>query len=137
MNQPLRETIKVQARRAILVGMIPHGAPLTKEHCLDELSGLVKTAGCEVVGRLVQVKDKPDPATYLGKGKIEELRQLIQSTNAELAVFDNTLSPSQGKNIETAIKSIVVDRSEVILDIFATHARTFEARLQVELAQLL
>ncbi len=137
MGQPLRETLKVEAKKAVLVGMIPHGSPLAKEHYLDELSGLVKTAGCEVVGRLVQVKDQPDPATYLGKGKIEELHQLMQSTGAELAVFDNTLSPSQGKNIEAAIKSIVVDRSEVILDIFATHARTYEARLQVELAQLL
>ncbi len=137
LGQPLRETLKVEAKRAVLVGMIPHGSQLAKDHFLDELSGLVKTAGCEVVGRLVQVKDKPDPATYLGKGKIEELHQLMQSTDAELAVFDNTLSPSQGKNIEEAVKAIVVDRSEVILDIFASHARTHEARLQVELAQLL
>ncbi|MFN3161473.1 MAG: GTPase HflX [Rubinisphaera brasiliensis] len=137
MGQPLRETLKVQAKKAVLVGMVSPQTSLEKGHYLDELSGLVKTAGCEIVGRLTQFRDKPDPATYLGKGKIEELHQLMQSTGAELAVFDNNLSPSQGKNIEAAIKTIVVDRSEVILDIFASHAKTYEARLQVELAQLL
>ena len=137
LNQPLRDTLKVQAKRAVLVGMLPPGSALSKEHALDELAGLAETAGCEIVGHLVQHRDTPDPATYLGKGKIEELRLLMQATDAELAIFDNNLSPSQGKNIESTIKSIVVDRSEVILDIFATHARTYEAKLQVELAQLL
>ncbi|TWT64538.1 GTPase HflX [Rubinisphaera italica] len=137
MNQPLRDTLKVEAKRAVLVGMLTPGQKLSKEHALDELAGLAETAGCEVVGHLTQTRDHPEPATYLGKGKIEELNQLMQATDAELAIFDNNLSPSQGKNIETTIKSIVIDRSEVILDIFATHARTYEAKLQVELAQLL
>ncbi len=137
MNQPLRDTLKVEAKRAVLVGMLTPGQKLTKEHVLDELAGLAETAGCVVVGHLTQARDHPEPATYLGKGKIEELKQLMEATDAELAIFDNNLSPSQGKNIETTIKSIVIDRSEIILDIFATHARTYEAKLQVELAQLL
>lgn len=137
MNQPLRETLKVEAKRAILVGMVPPGAVASRDTALDELAGLAETAGCEVVGTLIQARDKPDPATYIGKGKIEELRQLMSMTDADLAIFDNNLAPSQGRNIETTIKSIVIDRSEVILDIFATHARTSESKLQVELAQLL
>ncbi|MCG6156821.1 GTPase HflX [Rubinisphaera margarita] len=138
MSQPLRDTLKVQARRAVLVGLFEPGiSAAQKEHALDELAGLAETAGCEIVGRLIQLRDSPDPATFLGKGKIEELRLLMERNDAELAIFDNSLSPSQGKNIESAVKSIVVDRSEVILDIFATHARTYEAKLQVELAQLL
>ncbi len=137
MNQPLRETLKVEAKRAVLVGMVSPGASTNRELALDELAGLAETAGCEIVGTLIQAREKPDPATYLGKGKIAELKQLMAMTQADLAIFDNNLAPSQGRNIETAIKAIVIDRSEVILDIFATHARTYEAKLQVELAQLL
>ncbi len=137
MNQPLRETLKVEAKRAVLVGMVPPGPTTNRELALDELAGLAETAGCEIVGTLVQAREKPDPATYLGKGKIEELKQLMSMTEADLAIFDNNLAPSQGRNIETTIKAIVIDRSEVILDIFATHARTSESKLQVELAQLL
>ncbi len=137
MNQPLRETLKVEAKRAVLVGMVSPGEGTNRAIALDELAGLAETAGCTIVGSLIQARDKPDPATYLGKGKIEELKQLMLATDAELAIFDNNLSPSQGRNIERIIKAIVVDRSEVILDIFATHARTYESKLQVELAQLL
>lgn len=111
--------------------------PVDKERALEELQGLVKTAGVEVVGTLVQARGKPHPATYLGSGKVEQLKQLIQARGAELVAFDNTLTPAQGRNLETETGAIIVDRSEVILDIFATHARTYEAKLQVELAQLL
>jgi GTP-binding protein HflX len=124
--------------RAILVG-----APLKRsaerlqldEH-LDELARLVDTAGARIVGRLTQLLDRPHPGTYLGSGKIEELRALIDATDATLLVFDDELSPAQGKNIEDLTQRRVMDRAEVILDIFATRARTREARLQVELAQL-
>ena len=97
---------------------------------------LVDTAGGVVVGEVTQQIDKPNPATYLGKGKVEELRLAIDEKNASLIVFDDELSPSQGKNIEDATGQRVMDRAELILDIFATRARSSEAKMQVELAQL-
>ena len=105
------------------------------EH-LDELSELVDTAGGIVVGQLTQQIERPNPATYLGKGKIEELTQRISDTQATLIVFDDELTPAQGKNIEDATGVRVMDRAELILDIFATRARSSEAKMQVELAQL-
>ena len=105
------------------------------EH-LQELERLVDTAGGVVVGEVTQQIDKPNPATYLGKGKVEELRIAIDDKNASLIVFDDELSPSQGKNIEDATGQRVIDRAELILDIFATRARSSEAKMQVELAQL-
>ena len=105
------------------------------EH-LDELERLVDTAGAVVVGQVVQQLDRPNPATYLGKGKIEELTQRISDTRASLIIFDDELTPAQGKNIEDATGQRVMDRAELILDIFATRARSSEARMQVELAQL-
>ena len=108
-----------------------------KLHALDELQGLAQTAGVNVVGTLVQMRDTPHPATCLGSGKLEELKQLVKMTDAELVLFDNNLSPAQGRNVEKELDVVIVDRSELILDIFATHARTYEAKLQVELAQLL
>jgi GTPase len=106
-----------------------------QEH-LEELQRLVDTAGARVVDQMVQFVDKPNPATYIGKGKMDELRERAVESNATLIVFDEELSPSQGKNIEDATGKRVMDRAEVILDIFATRARSAEARLQVELAQL-
>jgi GTP-binding protein HflX len=105
------------------------------EH-LQELEQLVDTAGGVVVGQVTQQIDKPNPATYLGKGKVDELRQAIVDKDASLVVFDDELSPSQGKNIEDATGQRVMDRAELILDIFATRARSSEAKMQVELAQL-
>ena len=94
------------------------------------------TAGAVVVGNITQQIDRPNPATYLGKGKIEELGTLIDETSATLIIFDDELTPAQGKNVEDATGRRVMDRAELILDIFATRARTSEAKLQVELAQL-
>jgi GTP-binding protein HflX len=124
--------------RAILVGAPrkrPNARHTVAEH-LQELERLVDTAGGVVVGEVTQQIDKPNPATYLGKGKVEELREEIAATNASLVVFDDELSPSQGKNIEDATGQRVMDRAELILDIFATRARSSEAKMQVELAQL-
>lgn len=108
---------------------------ITEEH-LEELARLADTAGVQVVGTLTQQLDRPHPGTYLGKGKVEELRALIREREATLVIFDDELSPAQGKNIEEAIGTRVMDRAELILDIFATRARTSEAKMQVELAQL-
>jgi GTP-binding protein HflX len=105
------------------------------EH-LDELEQLADTAGAVVVGRVTQQLDRPNPATYLGKGKIEELTRAIGETDASVIIFDDELTPAQGKNIEDATGQRVIDRAELILDIFATRARSSEARMQVELAQL-
>jgi GTPase len=137
LADPKREELKVQQQRAVLVAVVDTNRNIQKNHALDELTGLVKTAGAEVVGTLVQMRDRPAPGTYLGKGKLEELKQLVASADAELVVFDNNLSPSQGRNLESETGAVIVDRSELILDIFAHSARTYEAKLQVELAQLL
>lgn len=136
MAEPIREELQVQHRTAVLVAVADLDRRMSKEHALDELKGLVKTAGVKVVGELVQNRERPHPGTCLGKGKLEELKQLVDAVGAELVIFDNNLSPSQGRRLEQETKRIIVDRSELILDIFATHARTYEAKLQVELAQL-
>lgn len=124
--------------RVILVGAPRKGSNARHQVAerLEELERLVDTAGGEVVGEVTQQIDKPNPATYLGKGKVEELRIAIEDKNASLIVFDDQLSPSQGKNIEDATGQRVMDRAELILDIFATRARSSEAKMQVELAQL-
>jgi GTP-binding protein HflX len=103
---------------------------------LPELERLVDTAGAEVVGAVEQTRPRPEPATFLGKGKLEELKELVVDTEATMVVFDNDLSPAQGRNLEKTLDTKVIDRTELILDIFATHASTRQARLQVELAQL-
>ena len=119
------------------------GAPLKRpgarrviDDHLRELSELADTAGARVIGQLTQQIDRPHPGTYLGKGKLDELRDRVGETQASLVIFDEELSPTQGKNIEDAIGKRVMDRAELILDIFATRARTAEAKMQVELAQL-
>jgi len=105
------------------------------EH-LDELARLADTAGADVVGRLTQKIDKPTPNFYIGEGKVDELKERLVAEKASLVFFDEPLSPVQGVSLEKALGVRVMDRSEVILDIFATRARSHEARLQVELAQL-
>ncbi|WP_202901813.1 GTPase HflX [Thermogemmatispora carboxidivorans] len=106
------------------------------EDSLSELEALARTAGAEVVGKMLQRLRHPDPATYLGKGKVQELAALEQELGFELVIFDDELSPSQQRNLEKALNARVIDRTTLILDIFAQHARTREGRLQVELAQL-
>ena len=137
MAEPKRDELRVRQKKAILVAVVGRDDPVEKNHALDELKGLVETAGVVAVGDLVQQRPSPHPAYYLGTGKLEELTDLVKQTGAELVIFDNQLSPAQGRNLEKETGAIIVDRSELILDIFASNARTAEARLQVELAQLL
>ena len=125
----------VQSERAVLVGVLLDG-PADSLDPLGELAGLAATAGASVVGELTQRRDRPDQTTYLGKGKVAELTGLVERHDADVVIFDNDLSPAQTRNLERAIGVKVLDRSEVILDIFAARARTHEARLAVELAQL-
>lgn len=131
------QTTEPERERAILVGGPTKDTPyrITEEH-LEELGQLADTAGAEVVGTLVQRLDAPHPRHYIGEGKVAELRELLHRTDATLVIFDDELSPAQGKNLEDALGTRVVDRTELILDIFATRARTSEAQMQVELAQL-
>ncbi|TMC55054.1 MAG: GTPase HflX [Chloroflexi bacterium] len=124
--------------RAFLVGAPRKGtADATKvdEH-LDELRRLADTAGAEVVGRTYQRLEAPTPNLYLGQGKAEELKGILQEAGSTLVLFDEPLSPVQGSNLEKTLAVRVMDRTEVILDIFATRARSAEAKMQVELAQL-
>ena len=106
------------------------------EASLDELEELARTAGAQVVGRVTQKRAAFDPATCLGSGRLEELREFCQNNQVELVIFDHELSPAQQRNIETIVDLPVVDRTTLILDIFAARARSSEGRLQVELAQL-
>ncbi|MDG2219957.1 MAG: GTPase HflX [Rubripirellula sp.] len=103
---------------------------------LEELHGLATTAGTKVVDELLQRRSTPDHSTYLGKGKVEELRLMVDRHQADVVIFDNDLSPAQVRNLEKAIGAKVLDRTELILDIFAAGARTHESRLAIELAQL-
>lgn len=107
------------------------------EASLEELGRLLETAGGELCAEVVQLRESPDPRTYIGSGKLAEIRDICESTGAELVIFDGELSPAQIKNAEDAIGDVtVIDRPMLILDIFALHARTGEGKLQVELAQL-
>ena len=103
---------------------------------LHELRELAKSAGARIVGEVVQRRQRPDPATYIGKGKVEELRELVLEEGVDVVIFDDDLSPSQANNLEESLDTKVVDRTGLILDIFARRARTKEGKLQVELAQL-
>ncbi len=130
-----KRTATVASEGAILVSVqLPEQKFV--EDPLAELEGLARTAGAIVLGRVYQRRRWPDPTTYLGKGKAEHLAQMVRATGAEVVLFDNDLTPSQKRNLERIANCKVLDRTELILDIFATHARTYEARLAVELAQL-
>ena len=123
--------------RALLVGIsTPGNRASTAEEELDELALLADSAGAEVVHRLVQGRRRIDPAYFIGKGKAEEVAWLVQEKNIQLVLFDDDLTPVQVRNLERVAKCKIIDRSALILDIFASRARTREARTQVELAQL-
>ncbi len=128
---------RVPLERAVLVG-----TPRTQEHPeeaekhLAELGRLTATAGGIVAGTLVQRLRSPQPRYFLGQGKARELAERVRELNADLVIFDDELTPAQGKNLEDLCRVRIMDRAELILDIFATRARTYEARMQVELAQL-
>ena len=106
------------------------------ETSLAEFRELVVSAGADIVGEVLQRRPKPDPATLIGSGKVEEMAGVAASTNANIVLFDHDLTPTQLRNLEDALPCRVVDRTQLILDIFARHARTREGQLQVELAQL-
>lgn len=123
--------------KAVLVGLITQGQTeeMVNEY-LDELAFLAETAGAVALKRFTQKLQSPDPRTFIGKGKLQEIQQYVQSHEIDLVIFDDDLSPSQTNNIEHELKVKIIDRSNLILDIFAGRAQTAQARAQVELAQL-
>ena len=123
--------------KIVLVGMVfPDSSPEQLDRDLEELALLVDTAGADVMATVIQRRDRPDPATFLGSGKVEELHQLCLAVDADTVVFDHNLSPAQQRNLEKALGRTAIDRTAVILDIFAQNARSPEGKAQVELALL-
>ena len=130
--------MRKKRENAILVGVEIKGekSNWTIHESLSELKELAKTAGAEVLDKIYQVKDRPDGGYYIGKGKLEELKQLVELWESDLIIFDNDISPRQQKNLEEELNIKVIDRTQLILDIFASRAQTREAQVQVKLAQL-
>ncbi len=125
-----------KTEQAILIGVEPKNVPLKSSKVyLDELEFLATTAGAKTLKRFTQRLDHPNPKTYVGKGKIDEIGAYIKAYEIDLAIFDDELSPSQIRNLEKEFNCKIVDRSSLILDIFAKNARTAQAKTQVELAQ--
>ena len=120
----------------VLVGVWTEGTAEMADNSLKELSALAETAGSEVLDALIQRRDKPDPATFIGSGKVTELKDIVRSTGADTVICDGELSPAQLKTLEDKLKVKVVDRTALILDIFAQHAKSREGKAQVELAQM-
>jgi GTPase len=133
----LHEIHSREREPAILVGLSrgPGDRPRVQEH-LDELAMLADTAGADIIHRIVQERRTPDPATFIGRGKVDEISWLVGEHGIRLVIFDDDLSPVQVRNLERSIPCKIVDRSGIILDIFASRARTSESKTQVELAQL-
>ena len=127
---------KLRLEEVLLVGAWTEGTTAEMEASMWELAALAKTAGADVLDMLYQKRDKPDPGTYIGSGKVAELREIVQATGADTVIFDGELSPSQMIALEEALKIKVIDRTMLILDIFAQHAKSKEGKAQVSLAQM-
>ncbi len=127
---------QLRLERVVLVGVWTEGTATDAENSLTELAALAETAGSEVLEGMIQRRSRPDPATYVGSGKVQELRDVVVATGADTVICDGELSPSQLRNLEQRTKVKVVDRTALILDIFAQHAKSREGKAQVELAQL-
>ena len=135
MNQTIEISEAVEKVLLVGIGLADVSKSETQES-LEELSRLADTAGAEVIDKVIQYRDKPDAAYFIGKGKAQEIALLKESSDVSSVIFDMDLSPAQTRNLEEIIQSKVIDRTRIILDIFAQHARTREAMLEVELAQL-
>lgn len=123
--------------KVIVVGcQLPEMDDFRFENSMEELVSLTDTANGEVILRVTQKRDKPDSSTYLGKGKVEELRNLIEELEVDVVIFNSELTPSQLRNLSNQLQTKIIDRTQLILDIFARRAKSREGKLQVELAQL-
>ncbi|MEU8298391.1 GTPase HflX [Micromonospora sp. NPDC048909] len=127
---------QLRLERVVLVGVWTDGSQRDAENSLVELAALAETAGSQVLEGLIQRRNRPDPATYIGRGKVDDLGSVVLATGADTVICDGELSPSQLRNLEQRTKVKVVDRTALILDIFAQHAKSKEGKAQVELAQL-
>ncbi|WP_364515278.1 GTPase HflX [Nocardioides sp. LML1-1-1.1] len=127
---------QLRLERVVLVGVWTEGSQQDVENAMAELALLAETAGSEVLDAIYQRRQSPDPATYIGRGKVEGLREIVEATGADTVICDGELAPSQLRNLEDRVKVKVVDRTALILDIFAQHAKSKEGQAQVELAQL-
>src|SRR5690606_29675026 len=127
---------QLRLERVVLVGVWTEGTAAQSEASLEELARLAETAGSTVLEGVVQRRNRPDPATYVGSGKVRELFDIVASTGADTVICDGELSPGQLRQLEEKLKVKVIDRTALILDIFAQHARSKEGKAQVELAQL-
>ena len=141
LSTELQDVTEVEYRqlrleRVVLVGVWTQGTALEAENSLAELAALAETAGSEVLDGLIQRRDAPDSSTYIGSGKVKELRDVVIATGADTVICDGELSPSQLRQLEAQVKVKVVDRTALILDIFAQHAKSREGKAQVELAQM-
>ncbi|MCK4659650.1 MAG: GTPase HflX [Phycisphaerae bacterium] len=136
MAELVREDLSVQRERALLVKVVLPGVDFDARNPLGELASLAEAAGAQVVDGMTQKRMRPSARTYAGRGKVQEIRQRADANEATVVIFDNELAPSQIRALEEVIERKILDRSELILDIFAARAQTLEARLQVELAQL-
>src|SRR6201995_2036206 len=141
LSTELQDVTEVEYRqlrleRVVLVGVWTSGTLAEAENSLAELARLAETAGSLVLDGLIQRRDKPDAATYIGSGKAKELRDIVVSVNADTVICDGELTPGQLQQLEKVVKVKVVHRTALILDIFAQHARSREGKAQVELAQL-
>jgi GTP-binding protein HflX len=136
MGTEQREDLNVVAERAILVALTLRGERISIDDRFAELIALTESAGGVVVGHLTQKRRLPHGKTFIGKGKVTQLKELADSVNATIIIFDHDMSPSQIQNLEEAVERKIIDRSELILDIFSSRASTVEAKLQVEIAQL-
>ena len=127
---------QLRLERVVLVGVWTEGTPQDADNSLKELAALAQTAGSEVLEGLIQRRDKPDPGTFIGSGKVQELRNAVINTGADTVICDGELSPAQLRTLEQKVKVKVIDRTALILDIFAQHAKSKEGKAQVELAQM-
>ncbi|CAA9373544.1 MAG: Ribosome LSU-associated GTP-binding protein HflX [uncultured Nocardioides sp.] len=127
---------QLRLERVVLVGVWTEGSAEDADNSMAELAALAETAGSEVLEAVFQRRSKPDPATYIGRGKVDAIREIVQATGADTVICDGDLAPSQLRNLEDRLKVKVVDRTALILDIFAQHAKSREGQAQVELAQL-
>lgn len=126
----------LQLERVVLVSVWTTGSQVDADNAMAELKLLAETAGAQVLDGVVQRRTKPDPATYIGRGKVDELRELVVATGADTVICDGELEPAQLRNLEDRVRVKVIDRTSLILDIFAQHAKSAEGKAQVELAQL-
>ncbi len=127
---------QLRLERVVLVGVWTEGSVEDADNSLTELAALAETAGSQVLEGLIQRRGRPDPATFIGRGKVDDLRAVVLDRGADTVICDGELSPSQLRNLEQRTKVKVVDRTALILDIFAQHAKSREGKAQVELAQL-